>query len=255
MDDEKEYEGDVVEDDDEDYEDDDTFDEEEAAATAAPSRAAPQPSSSSSNSSSSSGKNASSNGNDNGVAGARYEDEDEDEDEEEEEEEDEAGADLVAPLGDDDVDAAAADADGSEQAVSVIVRVRPLLDDEAQPVVGPDGVTLVPAPAPAVRLVEDGLSNKVRVEQAGQPHREGFLECGYDRVLGPGSAQRDVFDSTAIRPAVLGVARGVSCCVFAYGQTSAGKTYTMLGNDAVGRGGLAASAAVNRDEAAQHGGE
>ena len=51
--------------------------------------------------------------------------------------------------------------------------------------------------------------------------------CGFDKVLDCDASQADVFDE--LRPAVAGVARGVNACVFAYGQTGAGKTHTILG--------------------------
>ena len=106
---------------------------------------------------------------------------------------------------------------------------------EAQPTLASDGLTVVPASV-AVRVRSDGgdeaAGNKtdtVRVVAREGTPTEAVMECGYDRVLGSDATQRDVFDKTVIRPAVLGVARGVSCCIFAYGQTSAGKTHTMLG--------------------------
>lgn len=51
----------------------------------------------------------------------------------------------------------------------------------------------------------------------------------FDQVFGPGSTQEDVY-SVAVAPVVEQVTRGLSCCIFAYGQTGTGKTFTMLGN-------------------------
>ncbi|XP_078429944.1 P-loop containing nucleoside triphosphate hydrolases superfamily protein [Wolffia australiana] len=50
----------------------------------------------------------------------------------------------------------------------------------------------------------------------------------FDRVFGPSSQQKDLFDS-AISPVVNEVLEGYNCTVFAYGQTGTGKTYTMEG--------------------------
>ncbi|CAM6127678.1 unnamed protein product [Calypogeia fissa] len=50
----------------------------------------------------------------------------------------------------------------------------------------------------------------------------------FDKVFGPESEQKDVYDS-AIIPIVQEVLAGFNCTVFAYGQTGTGKTYTMEG--------------------------
>lgn len=43
------------------------------------------------------------------------------------------------------------------------------------------------------------------------------------------STQQNLFDET-VRPLVTSVLEGYNCCVFAYGQTGTGKTYTMEGS-------------------------
>lgn len=50
----------------------------------------------------------------------------------------------------------------------------------------------------------------------------------FDHVLGQGSGQQEVFNQI-VEPIVDQVATGMSCCLYAYGQTGAGKTYTMRG--------------------------
>ncbi|GMH82944.1 hypothetical protein TL16_g09432 [Triparma laevis f. inornata] len=54
------------------------------------------------------------------------------------------------------------------------------------------------------------------------------LECAYGSVLGTDCGQEDVFK--AVVGTVEGVADGINGCIFTYGQTGAGKTYTMLGS-------------------------
>jgi len=49
----------------------------------------------------------------------------------------------------------------------------------------------------------------------------------FDRVFGPGSSQMDVFQH--VSPLVQSAVDGFSVCCFAYGQTGAGKSYTMEG--------------------------
>jgi kinesin family member 11 len=50
----------------------------------------------------------------------------------------------------------------------------------------------------------------------------------FDYVFGPNSTQKEVYEE-AIKPLVDEVLAGYNCTVFAYGQTSTGKTYTMEG--------------------------
>lgn len=49
----------------------------------------------------------------------------------------------------------------------------------------------------------------------------------FDRVFGPSSTQVEVFDE--IKPMVTSALDGFHACIFAYGQTGAGKSYTMSG--------------------------
>jgi hypothetical protein len=100
-------------------------------------------------------------------------------------------------------------------AVSVVVRIRPLLEDEVTTPEGNPTPLAITQPYPQDR-------NKLRVVAKEGTPSENLMECGYGRVLGPEAGQQEVFEGTAVKPAVLGVAHGVSACVFAYGQTSAG---------------------------------
>ena len=50
----------------------------------------------------------------------------------------------------------------------------------------------------------------------------------YDQVFGPEASQAAVFTG-AVLPTVRKMFKGYNCTVFAYGQTSSGKTYTMQG--------------------------
>jgi len=49
----------------------------------------------------------------------------------------------------------------------------------------------------------------------------------FEKVFGPEASQQDVY--TQVQPVVRAALEGVNATVFAYGQTSAGKTYTMQG--------------------------
>mmetsp|Transcript_36829 Transcript_36829/g.78169 ORF Transcript_36829/g.78169 Transcript_36829/m.78169 type:complete len:716 (-) Transcript_36829:71-2218(-) len=58
----------------------------------------------------------------------------------------------------------------------------------------------------------------------------GEYTFNFDRVFGWDSSQREVYD-VAAKPVIDSVLRGFNGTVFAYGQTSSGKTYTMEGPD------------------------
>jgi kinesin family protein 4/21/27 len=54
-------------------------------------------------------------------------------------------------------------------------------------------------------------------------------EFSYDKVLGPNCSQQQVFESCGIPELIDKVAEGYHATIFAYGQTGAGKTFTMEG--------------------------
>mmetsp|Transcript_12877 Transcript_12877/g.36204 ORF Transcript_12877/g.36204 Transcript_12877/m.36204 type:complete len:790 (+) Transcript_12877:511-2880(+) len=98
-------------------------------------------------------------------------------------------------------------------AIRCVARVRPLGEDE-----DPDGL------GPAVKQMVG--AGKVLLPQIccfdGQ---ERSFEM--DSVLGPEATQEDVY--THVKPLVQSVLDGYNICVLAYGQTGAGKTFTMEG--------------------------
>merc|ERR1719199_2422350 len=53
-------------------------------------------------------------------------------------------------------------------------------------------------------------------------------EFSFDRVFPPEAGQRSVYEEVA--SLLPGVFSGLHLCIFAYGQTGAGKTYTLAGN-------------------------
>lgn len=53
------------------------------------------------------------------------------------------------------------------------------------------------------------------------------VKCTYDHVFNELTDQEEVFER--VKPLLSDVVRGVNACIFAYGQTSAGKSYTMIG--------------------------
>lgn len=92
--------------------------------------------------------------------------------------------------------------------------------------------------------------NKVELESGGKPivafdsedsctvdSREAQGSFTFDRVFDMSCKQQDIFDFS-IRPTVDDILNGYNGTVFAYGQTGAGKSYTMMGSidDDEGRG-------------------
>jgi len=96
----------------------------------------------------------------------------------------------------------------ADQAVTVLVRIRPLLPDEEYNSEGEKTSVAVTLPHAQDR-------NKIRVIAKEGTQFESILECGYDRVLDMNTTQVEVFETTAIKPAVIGVAHGISACIFA----------------------------------------
>ncbi|KAK3318660.1 P-loop containing nucleoside triphosphate hydrolase protein [Apodospora peruviana] len=93
--------------------------------------------------------------------------------------------------------------------------------------------------------------NKIEIESGGQPivsfdgpdtctidSRENQGSFTFDRVFDMSCKQSDIFDFS-IKPTVDDILNGYNGTVFAYGQTGAGKSYTMMGtsiDDLDGRG-------------------
>ncbi len=77
--------------------------------------------------------------------------------------------------------------------------------------------------------VKYGTSNQV-VSVKSRASENDPKQFTFDRVFGPSTTQAEFFDESA-RPVVDEVFKGYNGTIFAYGQTSAGKTHTMQGPD------------------------
>eukprot|EP00929_Paragymnodinium_shiwhaense_P036198 TRINITY_DN1942_c1_g1_i1.p1 TRINITY_DN1942_c1_g1~~TRINITY_DN1942_c1_g1_i1.p1 ORF type:complete len:775 (+),score=201.66 TRINITY_DN1942_c1_g1_i1:176-2500(+) len=98
--------------------------------------------------------------------------------------------------------------DATEQNIKVFCRIRPLNASE---------IAMGDAAGVCVELPS---ANEVMVEGA----------CfSFDKAFGSDSTQRDVYEDVA-KPTVESVLQGFNGTIFAYGQTSSGKTHTMEGD-------------------------
>lgn len=91
-----------------------------------------------------------------------------------------------------------------DEGLKVLVRVRPPISKEIKH-------------ATAV-----GVRGNCQVFVESEKHS---INCSYDHVFHELADQSDVFEK--IRPLLSDVLAGINACIFAYGQTSAGKSYTM----------------------------
>ncbi|WOL14877.1 kinesin-like protein KIN-5A [Canna indica] len=98
--------------------------------------------------------------------------------------------------------------------VQVILRCRPLSDDEAR------------MNTPAVISCNEHRREVLAAQNIANKQIDRTFT--FDKVFGPTSKQKDLFNQ-AVAPIVNEVLEGYNCTIFAYGQTGTGKTYTMEG--------------------------
>ncbi|KAL3530672.1 hypothetical protein ACH5RR_009994 [Cinchona calisaya] len=98
--------------------------------------------------------------------------------------------------------------------VQVIVRCRPLSDDEMR------------LRTPVVITCNENRKEVSSVQNIANKQIDRTF--AFDKVFGPTSQQKDLYDQ-AVWPTVYEVLEGYNCTIFAYGQTGTGKTYTMEG--------------------------
>lgn len=104
---------------------------------------------------------------------------------------------------------------GEVENVRVVIRVRPLNDDEL-------------AAGYKTIVFTDRVTNTVSVFNPKASNDELPKTFTFDIIFGSDSAQVDVYNETA-RPIVEKVLAGYNGTIFAYGQTGTGKTHTMEG--------------------------
>lgn len=77
--------------------------------------------------------------------------------------------------------------------------------------------------------VQTGPGRDVHVTQKLVHGKEISKTFSFDQVYGPNTTQKELF-CQSMKPIVDEVLAGYNCTIFAYGQTSTGKTYTMEGD-------------------------
>ena len=120
----------------------------------------------------------------------------------------------------------------SRENFKVVIRLRPPLPREIDPVYGFSGIVEVSEDKKQVCIEEylGAASNDMdRVEDIQEnPALATYHAYTFDHVYDEDSRQVDVYENTA-RAAVLSVLEGYNATLLAYGQTGTGKTYTMEG--------------------------
>ncbi len=104
----------------------------------------------------------------------------------------------------------------SAERIRVTVRMRPLNAREKS------------APSCYEQFRQSGKSTLTEYTPAGQPKPN--TTQSFDHVFGPAASTDDIFDTVG-RQTVDSTLQGINGTIFAYGQTSSGKTFTMNGDE------------------------
>jgi hypothetical protein len=143
----------------------------------------------------------------------------------------------ASPIAADPPSADAPAAAASAVAVAVVVRIRPMIAREQG--------SGAKAAASVLSVVSD-TSLQVGDDPSGAARADAASRLfTFDRVLGEASTQDDAFRAVG-EPILLRVLEGFNGCVFAYGQTASGKTFTMEGASSTNADASAASSAATR---------
>jgi kinesin family protein C1 len=125
--------------------------------------------------------------------------------------------------------------------IRVFCRIRPGAPADGPPVVAPapDGL--------GIKLVSAAGTAGSSAGAPAKPHAFAF-----DRAFGPGASQAAVFEE--VSDLVQSALDGYSVCLFSYGQTGAGKTWTMSGGAGPDAAGIIPRAVAKVLEAARRAG-
>jgi centromeric protein E len=121
--------------------------------------------------------------------------------------------------------------------VAVSIRVRPLNAREKA------------APACYEHFKRSAKTTLTEYTPNGQPRPK--TTCEFDHVFSPEDTTDDLFDSVA-KPVVDSALEGVNGTIFAYGQTSSGKTFTMNGDEKMDFPGILPLSALHIFDKIEH---
>ncbi|KAL4454221.1 hypothetical protein ABPG74_012178 [Tetrahymena malaccensis] len=79
-------------------------------------------------------------------------------------------------------------------------------------------------------LKDDLIKGRLTIGHTNNAIVQDLKEFYYDQVFGPNDSQQALFENVGKQMA-LACLSGYNVCIFAYGQTGAGKTFTMMGNE------------------------
>ena len=105
-----------------------------------------------------------------------------------------------------------------QESISVLVRVRPFLDNDYEV---DDFDEAEGEPESVVNI-----TSRTDMTVLSMDEKRKF-NCSYDSILGPEVSQDDIYQE--IRKCTTSVVHGFNSTIFAYGQTGAGKTFTIQG--------------------------
>ena len=111
-----------------------------------------------------------------------------------------------------------------EDNIRVVARFRPMLPHEHKKL--GMAASRRDSEFPAVDFLPDGASVALYGDRGRDDDRKHFFT--FDSVLQPGTNEETVY-SVVARPSIESLMQGYNSTIFAYGQTGAGKTHTMMG--------------------------
>lgn len=108
----------------------------------------------------------------------------------------------------------------TEESVRVVVRVRPLNENELAKTSTSSGGQSI--------ITVDVKENQVVLYPPTEKENRDAKQFCFDCVFGEEQSQLELYEATAL-PLIGQVIDGYNGTIFAYGQTGSGKTYTMMG--------------------------
>ena len=116
--------------------------------------------------------------------------------------------------------------------IKVAIRIRPLLDNELTYFNSIKNITIISPDSKSVSLVEylgtELFENEVEEQYKKQPQLFRIHQFTFDHIFNLNSQQIDIYNTIA-KHSILSILEGYNSTIFCYGQTGAGKTYTMEG--------------------------